>query len=87
MINGTNISMKSIIKLFPLLAQIEPAFELDKVKLKGDGLEKAVVGKKATFKVDASNTGEAPVEGKVFNEDGSKVPGVRVHDNGDGTHE
>lgn len=46
-----------------------------------------MVGKKAAFTVDASNTGEAPVEVTLRNDDGSKIPGVRVHDNGDGTHE
>nr|XP_039265539.1 filamin-C-like isoform X3 [Styela clava] len=71
----------------PFKAEIEPAFDSSKVRAKGKGLENGKVGKKSAFVVDASDAGEAPVEVQVVNEDGSKVPGVRVHDNGDGTHD
>ena len=58
---------------------------MSKIKLDGDGLEKAKVGVPARFTVDHSETGDAPLVPKILNADGSEVPDVEVKDHGDGT--
>ena len=72
---------------FVLSAKIEPAYDASKVRLSGPGLESGKVGEPCKFKADCSEAGEAPLTVDVVNEDGTKVPRVRVKDNGDGTHE
>ncbi|XP_076819806.1 filamin-A-like isoform X4 [Clavelina lepadiformis] len=71
----------------PFTAKVEPAFDADKVKLSGPGLESGKVGEPCVFDVDCSEAGEAPLAVDVTNEDGTKVPRVKVKDNGDGTQE
>ena len=66
----------------------KPKPNANKVEAYGPGLEPGSVlpGKPTHFTVDASKTGEAPVEVEVETEDG-KLPPRSVRPNGDGTHE
>jgi len=50
-------------------------------------LESGKVGDTSKFKADCTEAGDAPLTVDVVNEDGTRVPRVRVKDNGDGTHE
>ena len=69
------------------LAKVEPAYDASKVHLSGKGLESGKVGDTSKFKADCTEAGDAPLTVDVVNEDGTRVPRVRVKDNGDGTHE
>lgn len=80
-----SFSVHFIILIFS--AKVEPAYDASKVLLSGPGLESGKVGDICKFKADCRNAGDAPLTVDVVNEDGTKVPRVRVKDNGDGTHE
>lgn len=69
-----------------MTAVIEPVFDALQVTVDGTGLNKGKVGQKSAFAVDCSNAGEAPLTVLVFNEDGTKVPGIEVCDDGDGKY-
>ena len=66
----------------------KPTPKASKVEAYGPGLDPGSVlpGKPTQFTVDASKTGEAPVQVEIETEDG-KVPSRSIKPNGDGTHE
>ena len=69
-------------------AKVDPSFDPSKVHLSGRGLKSGKVRKPSEFLIDCRNAGagEAPVDVKVINEDGSPMQTTDVKDNGDGTY-